>query len=405
MSGNQTKTFVVKGFQWSAMLMAFAIPFPRFGYVPVLLLLGVFWLLNKPWEVFAARLKSSYLFVLSLAFYSLHIIGLAYTTDMGDGLFDLEVKLGLLLYPLIWFTGPVSDSVFKKNVLFSFLTGMLVSVLILTVRALIRYPETGIASFFYGEFSWFHHTSYFALFVSFMIAVVLVLWFEVKDGMRYAWLYSTMLAIGIILIYLLSSKAGILSCSVVLGGFGILSLLKRKNLLRGLVFLLIAGFQLFVSLKYNNRFQSVTTAIETSDSNAVSEESSAARIHIFEATISLIKQHFLVGVGTGDTKPVLLEEYKRRGMTGALENRLNTHNQFFETWLGLGISGVLGLLMLFLIPFISAFRKTDTIVLLFLAATAFSFLFEAMLNTQAGVTFFAFFFGFVVTNLKNKIEQ
>jgi len=92
-------------------------------------------------------------------------------------------------------------------------------------------------------------------------------------------------------------------------------------------------------------------------------------------------------------------------MTGAYKQRLNVHNQFLETFVGQGILGDIILLLLLIYPFIQSLKKQNYLFALFLLLIGINFLFESMLNRQAGVLFFAFFYSyFIFVEYKEKFS-
>jgi O-antigen ligase len=91
-------------------------------------------------------------------------------------------------------------------------------------------------------------------------------------------------------------------------------------------------------------------------------------------------------------------------MTGAIEKRLNLHNQFLETWLSLGMIGILYLIFLLVYPAYLAWKNKKISWLLFIIAVSLNFLFETMLNTQAGVIFISYFYYFFFIELKTEVK-
>jgi O-antigen ligase len=86
-----------------------------------------------------------------------------------------------------------------------------------------------------------------------------------------------------------------------------------------------------------------------------------------------------------------MEQYRADGFEKVLGQRLNAHNQFIQTFITLGVLGAALLAAMFLVPAVLGFRKEAWIYLTFLTVTGISMLFESMLETQAGVVFYAFF--------------
>ena len=140
------------------------------------------------------------------------------------------------------------------------------------------------------------------------------------------------------------------------------------------------------------RFVTVVSSIEHEETLSVdSHESSAARILVWKAAMEVIKDDPIIGVGTGDVKKELRKVYKEKNIESAYEDHLNAHNQYIQTTVALGIIGLLVLLSFFFLPIIYAYKNNNPLYIIFLALVGFHFLFESMLERQAGVVFYAFF--------------
>ena len=120
-------------------------------------------------------------------------------------------------------------------------------------------------------------------------------------------------------------------------------------------------------------------------------ESNSERLIVWKAGIEVIKEHPVFGVGTGDVKDALLSEYQKENKVLVYNMRLNAHNQYLQTYIALGILGVLLLLIYLVIPGWVAFRRIHFIYFSFLAVFTFNILVESMLEVQAGVIYYAFF--------------
>ena len=135
-------------------------------------------------------------------------------------------------------------------------------------------------------------------------------------------------------------------------------------------------------------------------------ESTAERLLIWKSSLSIIKHNFLFGVGTGDVKDRLMAEYKKRYISNAYLHRLNAHNQYFQTFIAIGFFGFIILIVSLVFPAFVSIKNRNILYLLFLFLISFNFLFESMLERQAGVVFYAFFnslmFYFTVGNEQPK---
>jgi hypothetical protein len=94
----------------------------------------------------------------------------------------------------------------------------------------------------------------------------------------------------------------------------------------------------------------------------------------------------------GDANDMLYQSYKENGLTGALSHHLNAHNQYFQTFIGLGFFGFIILLSLTFGYLIKNILTKHFLFILFSTLIILNFLVESMLQTSAGVLFFCFFF-------------
>jgi hypothetical protein len=124
------------------------------------------------------------------------------------------------------------------------------------------------------------------------------------------------------------------------------------------------------------------------------------RLEFWRTAVAIIRENVCFGVGTGDVKRTFAEMYERQQSPLDKEHRLRAHNQYLTMWLTYGFFGFLWFLVVLFWPMKIHFRNTHFIAFLIIALM--SFLTEDTLESQAGVTFFAFFFVFFT--LKRKIS-
>jgi O-antigen ligase len=124
--------------------------------------------------------------------------------------------------------------------------------------------------------------------------------------------------------------------------------------------------------------------MQTKNNNSV--ESNTARIIMWRTSIDVWKGNFLFGTGTGDYDDELTAknlEYKNQGVA---KERLNSHNQFLNSAVQLGLVGFFVLLMIFVSSYFFSDKKLWQ--LLILVVFSINFLVESFLETQAGIILF-----------------
>lgn len=370
------------------LLLAFIIPLERKLIPPIIILLFVSSLLNGS---FKFKEKKG---ILALALlYVTYVVGLIYSSNLKYGLFDIEVKLSLLLFPLVFFVSKIEMKKVADNILNSFIDGCFVaSVLSLVSAAIQYYLYSDINSFFYGELALYGHSSYMALFLCFSSALIYIK--NIKQGNKISFPKKDLflLALFSLIIFFLVSKTGIISILLIHFGFIGYLIIKNKLYLKGTVALVLISTLLFAGYKafpeVNNRFNELFSTV-FSESKELNSTSSI-RTAIWKTSLNILTEHPF-GVGTGDVKDVLVENYVKSGLDYAAEKELNAHNQFLQIALATGILGLLVLMIMIFYPLYYAIKNKHIIYMVFLGLVMINFLTEAMLETLAGVVFFAFF--------------
>lgn len=94
------------------------------------------------------------------------------------------------------------------------------------------------------------------------------------------------------------------------------------------------------------------------------------------------------GLGTGNVDHALQSRMKGKLNEEFVERNLNSHNQFLQTGLEVGITGLLILVALMLTTLIKAVREKNILLLAVAVSFAFNCLFESMLQRQSGIVFY-----------------
>ncbi|MFN5459112.1 MAG: O-antigen ligase family protein [Bacteroidota bacterium] len=119
------------------------------------------------------------------------------------------------------------------------------------------------------------------------------------------------------------------------------------------------------------------------------------RVLYWKTAWKIIKENAVFGVGIGDIQVEFEKHYLPEKVFHSRSEMRRAHNQYIEIWATLGIFGLLLLLILTFYPLI----KSKDLHVLFLPIgliLMFSMFTEDTLETQAGVSLFAFFIPFFV---------
>ena len=115
------------------------------------------------------------------------------------------------------------------------------------------------------------------------------------------------------------------------------------------------------------------------------------RFEFWKAAIGIIKENPLIGVGTGDVKHAFEEQYNKMNSPLTKEWRLRSHNQFLAIGTAFGLIGIVLFLITLFYPLFTKQKFNDYFYLMFFCVAFLSLFGEDTLETQNGVTFFAFF--------------
>lgn len=384
-----------------ALLVAFVIPIYRLATSYAIIFWLITWLIERikkyPTQKISTQQKIP-LFAI-LLFYFLHIIGLLFTENIHNGFVDLRIKLPLLLFPVIFLFTNKLYSRFFHLILASFLFGIIGMSFFLLIRATYFFPVEHSAAFFYTHFSYYFHPSYFSMYVTFAVVIVLFLYEKFGYNKKHL-LFTILISLFLFIInFLLASKTGIFTFLLIISTYGVLKLFRKHKLMLatalGIVFLL-----LYAEIRHNPRMFDLFH-INIANIKKSTKASNEVRLLILNSTLKVIKQNPF-GYGPGDSKNILVAKYKKEGITGALKEKLNAHNQYLETTIGLGVFGVILLLFILIYSLGIAVKKHNFLLYLFLLLVGINFISESMLNRQNGIVFFTFFIALLITASQSK---
>ncbi|MDT8392851.1 MAG: O-antigen ligase family protein [Bacteroidales bacterium] len=407
---------IIRLYQAELIIFAFLLPIYRKVIPYAIAMIIITWFFDGDLTAKIKRVMNSSHrtnLLLFAGIYILYLIGLSYSDNFGTGLFNLEVKLSLFIFPVMFASirKEVLSLKISRRVLTSFVFGVFASMLLCYSVAFFEYAQNGnVETFYYSSLSVLIHPSYLAMYVCFAIAVLL--YYNLKAYIRGR--LNIILSMILVLLFqlfvvMLSSKAGILGLILVIALFSAYTIFSEKRLLTGL----FSGFVLSVSFLIlfflfpasSARFEQTREVLEQAEvGGAEVANSTGERIMIWYYTFEITNENFLFGVGTGDVIDHLLSKYNEKGMRNAFDLQLNAHNQYLQTFLALGIVGLIVLLLTLLLPAIFSVEQRHYLYLMFLVLISFNFLFESMLETQAGVVFYAFFNAYFFSIKKDPVS-
>ena len=117
------------------------------------------------------------------------------------------------------------------------------------------------------------------------------------------------------------------------------------------------------------------------------------RLHYWKNAKEIIQKNALIGVGTGDLQIAFNKQYSINKSPLKYKNRLRAHNTYLTSWIAFGIIGIITFIGILFHFIKEQYKNKLTLGVLFGAIMVTTCFIEDTLETQLGVTIFAFFIG------------
>lgn len=356
------------------------------------------------------------LILLPAIFYTLHIGGLFYSSNIHQGLFELEKKVGLFVFSLVLSNSSDLNRKEFNQILLSFVLACTLASLICLTHASYQYAINGsVEYFFYHSLTEIisMHAIYMAMYISFSI-LILVKFYLAKESattkLKSIVYFITLLYL-LIFLFLLSARLVIVAfilisfCGFIFYGY------KRSALLKMSAISALLGF-IFISLILfiPGNLERFKEAINYKSQYTIDKQygGRSTRELIWSCSIQVIEKNILFGVGPGDTQDELqkcykLDEDKNWALLYRPDFQYNAHSQYLQTFIDLGLLGFIGFLLCLSVPTYIAIKNKNYLMLSFIALFSIACMTESMLELNKGIVFFSFFSSFFIAqNFSNK---
>jgi O-antigen ligase len=382
---------------------AFALPFMQklsilcWGLSAVIALISFF---NKKTTI---KFSISFPTILLPLLYLLLIAGLLWTDNLKMGGKIMEEKLTLVLLPLIFMFIPMekSSTYFVK---LAFVFGCIITCMSMEVIAISNFLKNGDQSvYFYTSFSSvFGHPTYISMYIN-LCLLFLLEFYLYQNFIKLKGAYFIVLNLLFILCLIqLSART---SQATTLVTYALALFYFRRNAkityLNKIHFVSIVLFTLFSFVGS----QKLYTRIKEEVAPKEGFTSTSSRFEVWKESVSLLKEYWIIGAGTGDIKDVLMVGYEKNNFQYGLKHKLNPHNEFLQIWLSVGILGFLIYLLALIYPIWQFVFKPEFCLSLFPIIIFLNSLTESILETQNGILFFSFFYVLFYQVFNAKLEE
>jgi O-antigen ligase len=336
--------------------------------------------------------------------YFIYALGILYSSHFSIAFTDIGRKIPLLLLPLSYLlVGKRFSESASNKVLFSFLLATIFCSIVCYSFAF--YNVWINKSFFiktidrvYYYFAYIYLTDpvnidpiYLSMFCN--LALIISLKTPLIKSSTLRTIVVFYIAVFIILI---SSKIGILTLILILICWLLTSM--RKIYLAVSLSVALGSLITFSIYKFPFLKDRFTTSLHFDYSQEFGHlwNSTSYRLAIWSCSVETIAASPIWGYGTGDGQVALQETYREKNFIWGLRDSFNPHNQFFATMLDIGIPGLIVLFAMIALPFVSAFKQKDLILIGFVLIVLLAFLTESVLSRQKGIAFITFFYSFLL---------
>ncbi len=398
-------------FLFYASLLYFTVLMPwQLKWLPIslgMMLAGLFWLISADFKAKLTRLSANKYVALFFSLYLLLGVGALFSSRPNEAAEELLLKVPFIVWPLLLST---TIGLRKQSLKLLFKVFVSSNVLMLVASflfAIYRYYNGA-----HGEVFYFAELlslvlvppHYMGLYLSFSYVIIL------HRLVQNQAVYKSR-ALNILALLLLFAGIILLSVRMQYLVFVIINVLILYAYLRkrmgpwkaraSLSAFFVAFFGLLL-LFPGSRSRLVDTYNELrSYERMIENKQTNPRKFLWRSGLDVIAENFWFGVGTGAEDIALnqkLEEVDAIFWDGhqtyqLYEMRYNYHNSYLQTFAANGVFAFLILVALFIYPLFKIARHPyKTEAGFFLLICAFSFFTESMLQRQAGVVFFSFFY-------------
>ena len=372
-------------------LICILLPFQPGFMASVEIATVIFFLLGFSPKKIVEGLRQNYFFIPYLFLFFTAVIWQFWSDDKIEAVRQTEVKLAFFVIPLL-LAGSGIKGIKAEHYIGLFVWSCMAATLYLLGRAAwLTHESPENSAFFYTDFSYFIHVTYFSLYLLFSAGWLLMK--GLNDHPRFPLHYGVAIAVFFLGVFFCASKVMILAsifCACIMALYISLKTKSRLPALALAVLAMLIPILLYrFSANFKLRVDYGLKELRQSESKRDPEKigSTGLRLIVWKKTMPIIRNHLPWGIGPGNVQNELQKMYHEQGMKSAENRKLNMHNEFLQQAMGTGIIGLFILPWIIFLPwFIS--KKANV-----LAGFLFSFLVfsacltESILERQAGTLF------------------
>jgi O-antigen ligase len=327
-------------------------------------------------------------------YFLLLCIGVLYSDNLLAGWQNIERSLVFLFAPLAVATTPVIDLKWWYRAGWLITLNTIVAAAYCTIRDVLWFyaNDLPLSRFFDWEYTNEHvtdfiglHPTYFAILV--LMAIYMIV-FHSSYKSIYTWIINIVaLLFLVVFIILLGVKSALLILFVFTNVVLLASAVSARRAWLVVVFVLLNGAMIIAALRIHVIYWRFVMAYDSLRNTLSGESLSDYRYLQWKCATRAIAERPIFGWGTGDSRIPLNECYESMNMAELLN--YNAHNLFLETWIKIGIPGVVAVGLCVFYPLVRSIRlRHYFFTSVFLTYFAISMT-ESIFSVQKGIAMFA----------------
>ncbi len=351
------------------------------------------------------RLTNVFTLIPPVAFFFVLLIGLAYSSDLNLGWRKIETSLPILAVSLIAYTFSKSVVTDRKieALLITFVVSNLISIVYCFAALTLNTDLEITASTSFNIYTRDNlanqltiHPIYIALTTAASMQVLFYFLIQRKHSLPAKLFWITCQLISFLFIILLGAKMALIAVVGTTLFWISVYIIKNRKVVVGIILTLLLILSVMGSIVYipniNKRFTEIQNTPLTPP-RGLAHNSTNLRIGQLFCSLEIIKANWMIGVGTGDYEKALNYCYETRAYSEVLyRDSYNAHNQYLQTWIMVGLVGVIILILLLFAPVYYSLINKDWLTLSVFLTFIICFVTESYLQSSKGVVLFSFFY-------------
>ncbi len=330
-----------------------------------------------------------------ILFFSLNIFGLIYTENLSRGLDIIGRQISFLLFPLFYITYKVRNIslllkiycaaifaliiLFEVDIIYRFFFNS--NTFPLTLDLFLSYRFTGVKLTELLPI----HNSYFAMYIMFSNVIIFHFITKTKSSFTAIGLFLLIWLQSFFILQMVAKTAIVLNALIV--AISIIYVLTKH---KGHKMLLITSFSAIIMLSFTYAYLDYPIRrisdrfVELSEGEMAKRET---RIKLWNSAMPIVKDNYILGVGTGDVEDLLHDAYQLSNISSTS----NIHNQYLDYSLRFGVVGLLFFLSILGGALVHAVKTGSYLYFCFTIIIMGCALTENIFSRQWGIIFYAFF--------------